>query len=102
MSGRAWRGMRSLLACALLALGFLPAAQAEVWGYVDAKGVAHFAATKLDENYELFFRGGESFDTAAGLGKAHANGALRRAVAVPTAAPKLIAFFEISPNFRQV
>jgi soluble lytic murein transglycosylase-like protein len=102
MSGPTLRRMRQWLACALLALAFLPAAQAEVWGYVDAKGVAHFAASKVDENYQLFFRGGESFDTAAGLGKPGANAATPRAVAVPTAAPKLIAFFEISPNFRQV
>lgn len=85
----------SVLAAMLLLLGLLPAAQAEVWGYVDAKGVAHFAAEKIDERYELFFRGGESFDTARGLGTP-------RAVAVPSAAPKLIAFFEISPSYKQV
>ncbi|HVZ46331.1 MAG TPA: lytic transglycosylase domain-containing protein [Ramlibacter sp.] len=77
-----------------LALGPL-LARAEVWGYVDDKGVAHFAAEKLDERYELFFRGGESFDTAQGLN-------LPRAVQVPTAPPKLIAFFEVSPAYRQV
>jgi soluble lytic murein transglycosylase-like protein len=84
---------RALLALALAAL--LPAAQAEVWGFVDPKGVAHFAAEKLDERYELFFRGGESFDTAQGLGTP-------RAVAVPTQAPKLIAFFEVSPSYKVV
>jgi soluble lytic murein transglycosylase-like protein len=87
--------LRSVLAATLLLLGLLPAAQAEVWGYVDAKGVAHFAAEKIDERYELFFRGGESFDTAQGLGTP-------RAVTVPTAAPKLIAFFEVSPSYKQV
>jgi soluble lytic murein transglycosylase-like protein len=79
----------------LLALALAPAAHAEVWGYVDARGVAHFAAEKLDERYELFFRGGESFDTARGVGTP-------RQVAVPTAAPKLIAFFEVSPSYKQV
>ena len=79
----------------LLALALAPAAHAEVWGFVDAKGVAHFAAERLDERYELFFRGGESFDTAAGVGTA-------RAVAVPTGGSKLIAFFEISPSYKQV
>ena len=78
-----------------LSLAFAPAARAEVWGYVDAKGVAHFAAEKVDERYELFFRGGESFDTAAGVGTP-------RAVAVPTGGSKLIAFFEISPSYKQV
>ncbi|MBI2768768.1 MAG: lytic transglycosylase domain-containing protein [Burkholderiales bacterium] len=87
--------MRRLLAAVVLALGLAPLAQAEVWGYIDAKGVAHFAADKQDERYELFFRGGESFDTSRGLGTP-------RAVAVPTAPPKLIAFFEVSPSYKQV
>ncbi len=81
------------VACAL-ALAAAPA-RAEVWGYVDARGVAHFATQKLDERYELFFRGGESFDTTADLKTA-------RQVAVPSAPPKLVAFFEVSPSFRQV
>jgi hypothetical protein len=76
----------------------LPAVHAEVWGYVDEKGVAHFAAEKMDERYELFFRGGESFDTARDLG-----GTTPRPVAVPTsAATKLIAYFEFSPTYKQV
>jgi soluble lytic murein transglycosylase-like protein len=80
---------------ALLLAGLAPAAQAEVWGYVDDNGVAHFSSEKVDERYELFYRGGESFDTAAGL-------ATPRPVAVPAVGHKLIAFFEISPSFRQV
>ena len=96
------RRIKPWLACASLALGLLPAAQAEVWGYIDANGVAHFAAAQVDERYELFFRGGESFDTSAGLGKPREKPATARAVAVPTSASKLIAFFEISPSFLQV
>ncbi len=87
--------MAGVLAAALFALGASTAARAEVWGYVDAKGVAHFATEKVDERYELFFRGGESFDTARGI-------STPRAVAVPTAQPKLIAFFQVSPSFKQV
>jgi soluble lytic murein transglycosylase-like protein len=89
------RHVRTWAAAALLALGLATQARAEVWGYVDAKGVAHFAAEKVDSRYELFFRGGESFDTARGVGTA-------RAVAVPTAGPKLIAFFEVSPSYKVV
>lgn len=88
--------MRALaLALVLAAAGAAPA-RAEVWGYVDEKGVAHFAAEKLDERYELFFRGGESFDTAQGL-------RTPRDVAVPTrSSARLIAFFDISPSYKQV
>ena len=89
------RALGSWLAVLTLGLALVPAAHAEVWGYVDARGTAHFAAERLDERYELFFRGGESFDTAVGV-------ALPRAVAVPTGASKLIAFFEVSPSYKQV
>jgi hypothetical protein len=81
------------LAAALL-LG-AAAARAEVWGYVDEQGVAHFAAEKVDERYELFFRGGESFDTAGGV-------QAPRPVGVPTAPARLLAFFEVSPGFKVV
>ena len=88
------RALLSLLP--LAALLWLAPARAEVWGYVDAQGVAHFAAEKVDERYELFFRGGESFDTRQGV-------ATPRSVAVPSAsASKLIAFFDISPSYKQV
>jgi soluble lytic murein transglycosylase-like protein len=83
------------LATAALVLALMPSAHAEVWGYVDDRGVAHFATEKVDERYALFFRGGESFDTERGL-------ATPRAVNVPTAPGKLIAFFEIAPGYRQV
>jgi len=52
----------------LLAFG-CAAARADIYGYVDEKGVAHFAAEKLDERYQIFFKGGQSFDTADGLGR---------------------------------
>lgn len=90
------RRAASLLAAAGLAFALASPARAEVWGYVDAAGTAHFAAEKLDGRYELYFRGGESFDTSRGVGTP-------RAVAVPsTSASKLIAFFEISPVYKQV
>ena len=85
----------------LAALGFaasawLAPAHAELWGYVDDKGVAHFAPEQLDDRYVLFFRGGSDFDTAQGM-------KTPRAVQVPTSsASKLLTFFDISPGFRQV
>jgi hypothetical protein len=81
-----------LVAAALLLAG---TARADVWGYVDERGVAYFAPEQVDERYELFFRGGESFDTAEGV-------QTPRAVAVPTLPPRLVAFFEVSPAYRQV
>lgn len=88
--------MRALAFALVLAAAGLGPAHADLWGYVDDKGVAHFAAEKIDERYELFFRGGESFDTAQGL-------KTPRDVAVPTrSSARLIAFFDISPSYKQV
>lgn len=41
------------LLVASLALGSMPGAQAALWGYVDADGVAHVAPTQLDSRYRL-------------------------------------------------
>jgi len=88
---------KSLAALVLVAAatGLVPA-HAAVWGYLDDKGVAHFASAQLDERYQLFFRGGESFDTADGA-------QTPRAVGVPTRSTrKLLAYFDISPSYKQV
>ena len=89
---------RPALAAIVLAavFGWQADARAEVWGYVDEKGVAHFAAEQLDERYQLFYRGGQNFDTATGV-------STPRSVAVPTSSSsKLLAFFDISPGYKQV
>jgi soluble lytic murein transglycosylase-like protein len=89
---------RGLLAALALAagLGWAVSARAEIWGYVDDKGVAHFAAEKADERYQLFFRGGESFDTSEGVQAPQA------APAPSASGRKLLAFFDISPGYQQV
>lgn len=84
-----------LIALALGAAGLAPA-RAEVWGYVDARGTPHFAAERLDERYELFYRG-----NAAQEGEP-ARADTPRAVAVPTLQPRLLAFFEVSPGYKRV
>jgi hypothetical protein len=92
-------GLKSAVLALLVLCLFPLAARADIWGFVDSKGVAHFASERLDERYELFFRGDERFDTSRGVSPvAHTP----RAVAVPTAPPKLLAFFEVSPSYKQV
>jgi soluble lytic murein transglycosylase-like protein len=89
---------RAVAATLALAAGLCWGAsvRAEIWGYVDEKGVAHFAAERADERYQLLFRGGESFDTSEGV-------KTPRPVQVPSgSASKLIAFFDISPGYKQV
>ena len=91
--------IKLVAACALLA-GLLASfnAQAELWGYVDEKGAAHFASERVDARYELFSRSGTSATESLQQNPPEAL----RPVAVPIAPPKLIAFFAISPSFKQV
>ena len=91
-------------------------AWADVWGYVDAQGTAHFATEKLDERYQLFFKTGESFAAGAGAGAgagvsagAGAGGTTAASVRgnSPTATrgrsqTKLLAFFDVSPGYKAV
>ena len=104
----------TLAAAMLTMLGAAPV-KADVWGYVDAKGVAHFSADRLDERYELFFRGNENFSVGKGekpvvgrlagpsgapvsaLEKSATNGS-----GVVYAPPKILAYFDVSPNYKAV
>ena len=95
-----------LLACFCMVA--LPAV-ADVWGYVDAKGVAHFSNDKLDERYELFFKGGESFSTDRSDGllqfpvvKAVTSNPYALSPGSVRAPTKLLAFFDGSPNYKAV
>lgn len=77
--------------------------RADVWAYVDEKGIAHFASERIDERYELFFRNTETFDTTQDPPPPEPEPDPEPAVAVEPAAPnKLIAFFQVSPSFQQV
>ena len=100
MKSRSPWAVGQVLAMAGVLLGSSGNVWADVWGYIDAKGVAHFAAERVDERYELFFRGNNVPDPSRGAPESAP--ATPRPVAVPTAPPKLIAFFEVSPQYRQV
>ena len=106
---RAFSVVRAIVLATLvgaLATFYAAPAKADVWGYIDAKGVAHFSAEKLDERYELFFRGAESFSAGAGTGLAGGSGKPAGKAAIGTgstsAPPKLLAYFDVSPNYKAV
>jgi soluble lytic murein transglycosylase-like protein len=90
---------RSLLFALVLLAQLGLARAADVYGYIDSKGVAHFAAEKLDERYQIFFRRGQSFDTAKGLPSSTARGQ-RGDGKVSPAAQTLLALFESSPSHK--
>lgn len=60
--GNPWRKATAVL-LALAGLACVPAAHAELWGFIDADGVAHFADQKLDARYKLFMKDGGRLDT---------------------------------------
>lgn len=94
-------GLAALAGAALWLAASAPAL-ADVWGYVDEKGVAHFASERIDARYELFFRQAETFDTTQDPPPPEAP-RVPMGVPLPQMAPsKLITFFEISPTFKQV
>lgn len=100
---RAARAAGLSLACALFAQA---ASAQDVWGYVDANGVAHFANERVDERYQLFFRAGQPFDTSAGVPRGGLSGPAidtPRQVAVPTSSQnRLLAFFDVSSEFKAI
>jgi Transglycosylase SLT domain/Domain of unknown function (DUF4124) len=110
-----WKQMGCHIAAALALLaGMAGSAHADVWGFVDEKGVTHFAAEQLDARYELYFKSGQNFDTKEGwvavppspVEIALDTPAQASSVGMPTVAskipPRLQTFFDVSPNFKAV
>jgi hypothetical protein len=89
----------------LLLLAFLLCTQqglahaADIYGYIDSKGIAHFASEKIDERYQIFFRGGQSFDTAQGISPL-GRGGRKLDGRVSPASQSLLAMFEASPGYK--
>ena len=99
-----WRAVMGGTAVVLAALLAAPApARADVWGYVDEKGVPHFASERVDERYELFYRNIETFDTTRDPPPTVDVVPARAPMDVPLPPPnKLMAFFEASPTLNAV
>lgn len=92
-----WRALVLPALLMVLAALHVTPARADIWSYVDGQGIAHFSALQLDERYELFFRGGESFNA----GKASGSDA-KRGTGAAGAPPGLLAYFDVSPNYKAV
>ena len=84
--------------CIGLLLCFLQqTVHADLWAYVDERGVTHFATEQVDARYQLFFRGND-FDSTR---DAPASPAPTPA-ALPAAGARLLAFFDIAPDYKRV
>lgn len=107
---RLWAALLGVVLAALPGLSL-----AQVWGYVDERGVGHFAAEKLDSRYELFYLGdpanawqGHSlsgigadplpsgWETPALMGTAPPD------TGAVVAHPRVLAFFDVSPAYKAV
>ncbi len=90
-----------LLAGGLLCLALVAgAARADLWAFVDARGITHFAAEQLDERYALFFRGA-SFDSQRDIG-AQAGAAEENPGATLAARARVQSYFDILPAYKSV
>ena len=69
-------------------------AHADIWGYVDERGTAHFAAEQVDARYTLFFRGEGEFDSRKGVQTPAAALPATSAVPLTGAASRLAALIE--------
>ncbi|WP_151634494.1 lytic transglycosylase domain-containing protein [Noviherbaspirillum aerium] len=88
--------MKRLAAIAALCIAFAaPAVRADIYGYVDADGIAHFSTEKLDERYQLFQRGNASFDSAQ-------LGSSARAAAVESGDTPLSRYLSRHPGLAKV
>ena len=102
---------RALVTSALLlmVLHAVPA-KADIWGYVDADRVPHFASSRLDDRYELFLQDQvEPYRLMPVPRKAQDEGLEATAVSVPASSgsagfisPRMVDFFERSPSYKAV
>ena len=111
MRHTAWRSIVILF----IAFSAAHTALAQVWGRVDERGVAHFASERVDERYELFFRGETAlpFEAAraavpplqldeSGWETPALVGTAPPATGAVVAPASLLAFFEVSPAYKAV
>jgi soluble lytic murein transglycosylase-like protein len=82
-----------LVAAPLLMLAAAPV-RADIYGYIDKEGNAHFAAERLDARYRLFLRGNQPFDAADVLPGLDASGKT-------TVKPAILRYLEKHPNLKK-
>jgi len=63
-TGPGCRGWRRAYIAACLTLSVVSPASADIWGYIDEQGRPHVATEKLDDRYQLFYKGRSSADVA--------------------------------------
>lgn len=91
------------LVCGFALLGSASVCKADVWAYVDDKGVAHFATSRLDDRYQLFAKVDDPLEPASAVLPSPGLVPLTPALAASSAPQKrLLALFEKSPDYAVV
>lgn len=118
--GRAQAGLcRALLSACLT--GVPLCGHAQVWAHVDEQGLVHFASAKVDERYELFYRGTPSPRDPSALSRSSTAGIPSSTSQIDSgwetpfltdtadpstgavvAPPALLAFFQVFPPYKAV
>ncbi len=95
------RHLRKALLVLAGAVCVLPAAHADMWTFVDAQGVKHFASSQLDKRYKLLFHGAPAPEA---VGEVVAAGGVIIDPRANTSgvSGKSIAALETSPGFMAV
>ena len=84
----------------LLCLSALPA-RADIWGFVDEKGIPHFSSFQVDERYEVFLR--EQSEPEPYRVQPFNPAATATAPVEPAAAPpRMLVYFEELPSYKSV
>ena len=91
-------GILRTLVVGLMLLFLNKFAHADIWGYVDERGTAHFAAEQVDKRYSLFFRGEGEFDSRRDVPAASAAPSAAQA----GAAARLLSLFDVSPTYKKL
>ena len=83
------------LLLALAAMLTAGTAHADIFGYIDAEGTAHFSTSKLDDRYQLFVRGDQEFNSA------QFSATSPRAASVPRNRSPLFLYLVQHPNLKK-
>jgi len=98
------RRMPALFAAALAGLLWAGAAQAQIWAYIDERGVAHFSNSRIYERYELFVQAGSVLEVLSS--PPAAPDAARQARPEPASASpaqsRLMHYLTQSPRYKAV
>jgi hypothetical protein len=78
--------------------------QADIWGYVDEKGIPHFSSFQVDERYEVFLREQSEPEPYRVMPSNQPVGAAQASLepAVVPAPPRMLVYFEQSPSYKSV